>query len=113
MESVEELCDSIALLDKSIKILDGKVKDIKNSYRNETYLIEYSGKKLDFDGTQPFAIAHETANDEAFTLRIKLNTGSSANDVLKYLLPKTNINMLQEVIPTVNDIFIDKVSKIN
>ena len=113
MESVEELCDSIALLDKSKKILDGKVKDIKNSYRNETYLIEYSGKKLDFDGTQPFAIAHETANDEAFTLRIKLNTGSTANDVLKYLLPKTSINMLQEVIPTVNDIFIDKVSKIN
>jgi len=113
MESVEELCDSIALLDKSKKILDGKVKDIKNSYRNETYLIEYSGKKLDFDGTQPFAIAHETANDEAFTLRIKLNTGSTANDVLKYLLPKTSINMLQEMIPSINDIFIDKVSKIN
>ncbi len=39
--------------------------------------------------------------------------GSTTNDVLKYLLPKTRINMLQEVIPTVNDIFIDKVSKIN
>jgi ABC-2 type transport system ATP-binding protein len=113
MESVEELCDSIALLNKSKKILDGTVKDIKNSYRNETYLIEYSGKKLEFDGTQPFTIAHEIFNDDISTLRIKLNTGSTANDVLKYLLPKTSINMLQEVIPTVNDIFIDKVSKIN
>jgi len=111
MESVEELCDAIALLDKSKKILDGRVKDIKNSYRNETYLIEYSGKKLEFDGTQPFAIAHETANDESFTLRVKLNTGSTANDVLKYLLPKTSINMLQEVIPSINDIFIEKVNK--
>src|SRR6201746_545172 len=38
MESVEELCDSIALLNRSKKILDGKVKNIKNSYRNATYL---------------------------------------------------------------------------
>ena len=113
MESVEELCDSIALLNQSKKILDGKVKDIKNSYRNETYMIEYSGKKLDFDGSQPFNIVNETAHDDAFALRIKLNPGSTANDVLKYLLPKTSINMLQEVIPTVNDIFIEKVSKIN
>lgn len=113
MESVEELCHSIALLNKSKKILDGTVQDIKNSYRNETYLVEYSGPKLNFDGTQPFIINHETINDDVSTLRIKLNTGSTANDVLKYLLPKTSINMLQEVIPTVNDIFIDKVSKIN
>jgi ABC-2 type transport system ATP-binding protein len=112
MESVEELCDSIALLNQSKKILDGKVKDIKNSYRNETYMIEYTGKQLDFDGSQPFSIVHEVAHDEAFAMRIKLNAGSTANDVLKYLIPKTSIQMLQEVIPTMNDIFIEKVSKI-
>jgi ABC-2 type transport system ATP-binding protein len=112
MESVEELCDSIALLNQSKKILDGKVKDIKNSYRNETYMIEYTGTKLDFDGSQPFSIINETARDEAFAMRIKLNAGSTANDVLTYLIPKAGINMLQEVIPTVNDIFIEKVSKI-
>jgi len=111
MESVEELCDSIALLDKSKKILDGKVKDIKNSYRNETYLVSYAGKKLAFDGSQPFSVADETQTDDEFTIKIKLNTGSTANDVLKYLLPKTSINRLQEVIPSINDIFIDKVNK--
>jgi len=113
MESVEELCDSIALLDKSKKILDGHVKDIKNSYRNETYLVTYEGKKLDFDGSQPFTVADEIAADDSTTIRIKLNAGSSANDVLKYLLPKTSINMLQEVIPTMNEIFIEKVNKKN
>src|ERR1700749_2128693 len=49
MESVEELCDSIALINLSHKILDGKVKTIRNSYRNDTYLVEYSGEKLNFN----------------------------------------------------------------
>jgi ABC-2 type transport system ATP-binding protein len=47
MESVEELCDSIALIHKSHKILDGRVKAIRNSYKNETYLVEYTGEQLE------------------------------------------------------------------
>src|ERR1700761_4122532 len=59
MESVEELCDAIALINQSRKILGGKIKDIKNAYRNETYLIEYTGAKLTFDGSQPFSVDEE------------------------------------------------------
>ena len=112
MESVEELCDSIALLNKSKKILDGTVKGIKNSYRNETYLIEYTGNKLTFDGSQPFSVDEEIAEDDSTIIKIKLKAGASANEVLQYLLPKTSINMLQEVVPTMNEIFIEKVSKL-
>src|SRR5580704_3317722 len=53
MESVEELCDSIALLNLSHKILDGKVKNIRNTYRNGTYMLEYEGGKLPFNGSAP------------------------------------------------------------
>ena len=113
MESVEELCHSIALLDKSKKILDGKIRDIKNTYRNDIYLVEYTGKKISIDGSQPFNLINETANDDdSYTIRIKLNAGTTSNDVLKYLIPKVHINMLQEVIPTMNEIFIDKVNQI-
>ncbi|MFD0792215.1 ABC transporter ATP-binding protein [Mucilaginibacter litoreus] len=112
MESVEELCDSIALIHKSHKILDGRVKHIRNSYKAETYLVEYNGEKLFFDGSQPFRIISETNNeDDIHVIKIKLN-GASANDILHYLLPKTRINMLQEVIPTMNEIFIEKVKHI-
>jgi ABC-2 type transport system ATP-binding protein len=48
MESVEELCDSIALIHKSHKILDGRVKHIRNSYKNDTYLVEYTGEHIIF-----------------------------------------------------------------
>jgi ABC-2 type transport system ATP-binding protein len=111
MESVEELCNSIALLNKSKKILDGKVRDIKNSYRNATYLIEYTGEKLFFDGSQPFTLVEEKQTDHSNIIKIKLADGFSSNDVLQYLIPKTSINMLQEVIPTMNEIFIEKVNQ--
>jgi ABC-2 type transport system ATP-binding protein len=113
MESVEELCDSIALLHQSHKILDGRVKNIRNNYRSSTYLVEYNGKKLTFDGTQPFDIIEETGGeDDTYTIRIKLKEASTSNDVLKYLIPKTHINMLQEVIPSMNEIFIEQVNLI-
>lgn len=113
MESVEELCHSIALIHKSEKILDGKVKAIRNSYRNDTYLVEYTGEPLNFDGTQPFEIiGDKISDDDRHTIRIKLDGSHTSNDVLQYLMPQTRINMLQEVIPSMNEIFIEKVNLI-
>jgi ABC-2 type transport system ATP-binding protein len=113
MESVEELCHSIALLNLSHKILDGKVKDIRKSYRNSTYLIEYQGEKLNFDSALPFTVLEENqGDDDSYGIKIKLNEDVSVNDVLQYLLPKTRINLLQEVIPSMNEIFIEQVNLI-
>lgn len=113
MESVEELCDSIALIHKSHKILDGTVKSIRNSYRNATYLVEYNGGQLNFDGSQPFDVIEEkTGEDNEHTIKIKLNGANNSNDVLQYLIPKTRINMLQEVVPSMNEIFIEQVNLI-
>lgn len=111
MESVEELCDAIALIHKSHKILDGKVKHIRNSYRNETYFVEYTGEQIVFDGNQPFELVGEThADDGSHTIKIKLTGENNSNDVLQYLIPKARVNMLQEVIPSMHEIFIEKVN---
>jgi len=111
MESVEQLCDSIALLNLSHKILDGKVKDIKNAYRSNTYLLEYSGEKPGFNGVVPFDIIEETTTDDGRAIKIKIKEGYRSNDVLHYMMPLVNINKLEEVIPTMNDIFINQVGK--
>ena len=112
MESVEELCDSIALINLSHKILDGKIKAIKNAYRNDTYLVEYIGNRVDVDTKQPYQVLDELAGeDNSYTVRLKLNDGKTSNDVLQYLLPKVHINMLKEVIPSMNEIFIEKVNQ--
>ncbi|HEY4325350.1 MAG TPA: ATP-binding cassette domain-containing protein [Mucilaginibacter sp.] len=113
MESVEELCDAIALLDKSKKILDGKIRDIKNTYRNNIYIIEYTGEKLNFNGAQPFELMDDIADVEGdHTIKIKLKTDVTSNEVLQYLIPQTHITKLQEVIPSMNEIFIERVNKI-
>ncbi|GAB3925574.1 ABC transporter ATP-binding protein [Mucilaginibacter myungsuensis] len=110
MESVEEMCSGIALIHKSKKILDGKVRDIRNSYRNDTFVLEYAGDKLTFDGNQPFQLLDETSGIDGHTIRFKLD-GTSSNDVLQYLLPKAQITMLQEVIPSMNEVFIRNVNQ--
>ena len=110
MESVEELCDSIALLNLSHKILDGPVKSIRNSYRNNTYNIEFSGK-MDFVGTEPFELLQHIPGSESNSIQIKLKENHTVNEVLQYLIPKVSIQKLEEVIPTMNEIFIQKVNQ--
>jgi ABC-2 type transport system ATP-binding protein len=108
MESVEQLCDSIALIHKSKKILDGRVKDIKNLYRNNTYRIAYSGI-LNPTETPLFNIAEEKKDEEITHLTIQINPDYTSNDVLKFLIPQVQVTELTEIVPSMNDIFIQNV----
>ncbi len=113
MESVEELCDAIALLNLSHKILEGPVKKIRNNYRNGTYVLEYEGEQLKTNGSAPFTTLSESSADGSHQLLLKLNAGSKINDVLHYIMPHVSINKLEEKVPTMNEIFIQTVSKSN
>lgn len=108
MESVEQLCDSIALIHKSKKILEGKVKDIKNKYRNNTYRIAYYGK-TGISENDIFTLNDEKNEDEITHLTLQLNDGKTVNDLLNYLIPQVQITELIEIIPSMNDIFIQNV----
>jgi len=108
MESVEELCDNIALINKSKKILDGTVDDIKASYRSNTYWVEYEGDYI-ATSNEIYDI-QQTEQVKTHTLvKLQLKENRSANEALVQLLPHVNIHRLDEVIPTMNDIFIEKV----
>lgn len=113
MESVEELCDSIALLNLSHKILDGKVKTIRNNYRNGTYVLEYEGRNVNIGSNAPFTLMSETDTEEGKKMTLRINAGNKVNDVLEYMLPLAGITKLEEVVPTMNEIFIQTVSKSN
>ncbi|WP_026899123.1 ABC transporter ATP-binding protein [Daejeonella oryzae] len=114
MESVEKLCDNIALIHKSHKILDGRVKDIKNSYRNNTYRIEFSAHNSDLNlETEIFEILEQKEVEEGTQITIKINDSRNSNDVLAYLIPKVQITQMNEVIPSINDIFIQNVTTLN
>ena len=108
MESVEQLCDSIALIHKSKKILDGKVKDIKNKYRNNSYRIAYYGK-ASINENKIFTINEEKFEDDITHLTVQINNTYTVNDLLNFLIPQVQITELIEIIPSMNDIFIQNV----
>ena len=111
MESVEELCDSIALLNLSHKILDGKVKTIRNAYRSGTYFLDYEGAKVDISSSAPFTILSESTLEEGHRMKLQITKTESVNKVLQYMLPLVSITRIEEVIPSMNEIFIQTVSK--
>lgn len=109
MESVEQLCHSIALLNKSHKILEGRVRDIKNSYRNNIFRVSYAGPQLPLENAETFELISAKNNEEHTEVTVKIKEGKSANDLLYLLLPQFQIKELTEVVPSINDIFIQKV----
>ena len=114
MESVEQLCDHIALIHKSRKILDGSVKEIKNSYRNHIYKIEYQANGTDLRLNENlFEILNRQETEEGSQVTLKIKEGNTSNDVLSYLIPQVQITQMTEVIPTINEIFIQQVTALN
>ena len=112
METVEELCDNIALINKSKKILDGSVKDIKKQYQNQSYFIDFTptGTLVNHDNPY-YNLIELNAQQDHVQLKIKINTPYQLNDVLSYLIPQVVIHQVREIIPTIHDIFIEKVTQ--
>lgn len=116
MESVEELCDHIALLNLSNKILDGKLMDIKREFKTNTYevgLNTENKKALQDELESKFEVSpasFRTVGDE-LKLNIKLNGNDTPNQLLSYLTNKAEVSHFVELIPSANDIFIQAVKK--
>lgn len=115
MGSVEELCDNIALINRSQKILDGPVKDIRKQFRTNTFEIEFSGNMMGFTnalwtGAELIDHTNEEGNCRA---RVKLKGKTSSNELLASILPAVEIQSFKEIIPSMNDIFIAKVNEGN
>lgn len=111
MESVEELCDHIALINQSKKILEGKLKDIRNEYRNNTYRIGFREEGIDLSTelTETMTLVKTEREENLTEATVQLEEGMAPNDLITLVSKKHQIYHFEEVIPTVNDIFIQKV----
>lgn len=118
MESVEELCDDIALIHNSNKILDGKLIDIKRKFRSNMYQIGLSTKNNEFvskiiqEKFEVFPADFKLFGDELIC-NIKLSKNQSSNDLLSLLSSHGEVKHFVEKIPSANDIFMEAVSKNN
>ena len=115
MESVEEMCDHIALIHKSNKLIEGKLDDVKRQYRTNSFevgILSDNVEGLMYDITQKFSVAQtnfKSLNDE---IKLEIQLGNALpNELLHLLTQRGQITHFLEKIPSVNDIFIQTVSE--
>lgn len=113
MESVEQLCDNIALINKSQVVLTGKVSDIKKSHSTNTFHIECSGiKKDEILDIKAGEVKNIIDLQEIISFDVTLNENIKGNDLLSEIMSKNgNIIKYTEVLPSMNEIFIKTVNK--
>lgn len=116
MSSVEELCDHIALINKSKKILDGNIDHVKEQYKNNMFEFEFQGEfdKMKASMTADYKLIEYKQNKHKHRLKMQIiNPKRSTNQLIEFLLPFGSMVSYNEVIPSMNDIFIKVVEDIN
>ncbi len=108
MESVEEMCDSIALINRARKVLDGPVDVIRNQFKTNTYEVEGQGQLVVIHPDFEVVEQRERENGH-FYARIQLHANTTPNDLLRFLIGKVQVHAFREQIPSINEIFIRRV----
>ena len=112
MESVEELCDNIALINKSHLVITGGVNEIRHKYGNNNIELGYTGEDRVKDAEGIFKVLSDEDNAGRHTAVLTLGENVSSNDALSVLLGQDIIvNSFKELIPRMNDIFIKLVTE--
>ena len=109
MEQVEELCEFIVLINKGQNILEGKVADIRRQFQENRYHLEYRG-----DLPEGINERADILNPTPQSVDLQLKDGEKGNDLLRYLLDaKVEIVGFREVLPSLNEVFIKKVTQLD
>jgi ABC-2 type transport system ATP-binding protein len=113
MESVEEICEYIALLHNAEKILDGKLSDIKKQYKNNIFTVCMSGQKGEEilkEIAERFKITASSYDPVESQVSFEVQLPSpDTRSLLEHLSKKGTVNSFVETIPSANDIFIKTV----
>ena len=111
METVEELCDHIALIHKSRKILDGRLVDIRQQNRSHIYELAFRGNMPSFANAlwAGAEILENAQQGDIISVKLKLLGNQKVNDLFQAILPVCEVVKFNEVLPTMNDIFISTV----
>ncbi len=111
MESVEELCDNIALINKSKLIVSGGLDEIRRNYgKNEVELIYRSSDAKDLLSNGLYSVVSQEKQKEGHRAVLEISKDATSSQVLSELIKELDIVSYRELIPRMNDIFIKLVS---
>lgn len=105
METVEDLCDHIALINRSKKILEGSKKQIKQTYRSNTFNVEHQGA-FTLSSEKYELTSQQNLDDNFFKSTVKMKTDGNPNQLIRDLTELTEVHSFIEKIPSMSEIFI-------
>jgi ABC-2 type transport system ATP-binding protein len=112
MRSVEEICDRVALIHNSKKIVEGRLSDLQEERKKGLYAVKFRGNMIAFVNAlwTGFEVEDkEILGDDRFIVRVKMRGDSSFEDLLKVLMGQVKIEAAWEDLPSMQDVFIDLV----
>jgi ABC-2 type transport system ATP-binding protein len=116
MASVEELCDHITLINESEAVLQGEISEIRERYRANKYQVTFKGSKeqlaIGLDPRFELLNVEENGMGQRATIRIR-NENESSGELIKNLVNITEIKEFHQILPGMNDIFIQVVENSN
>ena len=113
MASVEEICDEICLINKAHKILEGNLMEIKQQFKENIYSLTLNCEREIMGFPSTFSIVDSSTSGNQRHYVVKVLEGGSANQLLQFVMDYGNVLAFNEVLPSMNDIFIQQVEKYN
>lgn len=113
MNSVEEICDRAALINNAKKIADGSISDLQDAQKSGMYSVRFRGNMIAFANalwTGFEVVDKDILGDDRFVVRVKMRGGNNFEDLLKVLMGQVQIEAASEVLPSMQDVFIDLVT---
>ena len=110
MKSVEEICDRVVLIDKAKKVAEGSIADLQEERKAGLYAVKFRGSMIAFVNalwTGFEVVDKDIHGGDKFTVRLKMRNESSFDDLLKVLIGQVKIESAWEVLPSMQDVFID------
>jgi len=105
MESVEELCDNITLIDRAKTILEGSVDEIRSKWAANEYDLVFEGD-ANIEDNGHYQILNRHKDNNKSIIRLKTTTDISTNDILKNVIKSGKVLSFNPALPSMNEIFI-------
>jgi ABC-2 type transport system ATP-binding protein len=109
METVEDLCDHIALINKSKKIIEGPKKHVKDQYKTNTFVVEHRGNHFTLPADRYTTLQQENIEGDLYVTSIQATSDIRANQLIRELIDITEVQSFKEKVPSMADIFISLV----
>ena len=113
MASVEEICDGICLINKAHKILEGNLIDVKQQFKENIFSLTLCAERDIPVFPETFSVLETSSSANQRHYVVKVHEGGNSNQLLKFVMDYGNILEFTEILPSMNDIFIQQVEKYN